>query len=55
MSKESKPADLLQHVYAAAADRPETYCPGCGYFHVVYGAHRADCTTNHQHTKKETA
>jgi hypothetical protein len=32
-------------VFAAAHDRPDTWCKGCGYHHVVYGAHRADCTT----------
>jgi hypothetical protein len=44
MSKESKPADLWRQVFAAAADRPQTWCVGCGYFRVVNGVHRADCT-----------
>ena len=45
MSKESKPADLWRHMFAAGHDRPGTSCKGCGYYHVVYGDHRADCTT----------
>ena len=44
MSKESKPRDLWRHLYAATAKRPTTWCKGCGYYHVSYGAHRADCT-----------
>jgi len=44
MSKESKPLDLWQHVFAAAHNRPDTWCKGCGYYHVVHDAHRADCT-----------
>ena len=45
MSKESKPRDRWSQVFTAAADRPDTWCRGCGYHHVAYGAHRADCTT----------
>jgi hypothetical protein len=44
MSKESKPRDLWRHVFAAAADRPDTWCKGCGYYHVIHSEHRADCT-----------
>jgi hypothetical protein len=44
MSKTSKPGDLWRQVYAAAANRPDTWCNGCGYFRVVNGVHRADCT-----------
>ena len=44
MSKESKPADRWQHVFAANHTRPGTWCKGCGYHHVVHGTHRADCT-----------
>jgi hypothetical protein len=43
MSKESKLSDLWRHVFAAAADRPDSWCKGCGYYHVVHGEHRADC------------
>lgn len=43
MSKESKPRDLWQQVFAAAADRPDSWCKGCGYYRVVTGAHRLDC------------
>ena len=43
MSKESKPADLWRHVFAAAQDRPDSWCKGCGYHRVVHGTHRADC------------
>ena len=45
MSKESKPADLWRHVFAAGHDRPGTWCKGCGYYRTVDGTHRADCTT----------
>jgi hypothetical protein len=31
MSKESKPGDLWRQLDAAAADRPDTWCKGCGY------------------------
>ncbi len=45
MSKESKPRDRWSQVFTADHDRPDTWCKGCGYHHVVYGRHRADCTT----------
>lgn len=45
MSKHTKLGDLWQHVFAAAADRPASWCKGCGYYNVVHGVHRADCTT----------
>lgn len=44
MSKESKPADLARQLNAAAADRPDAYCTGCGYFFVANKRHRDDCT-----------
>lgn len=44
MSKESKPRDLWRHVFAAAYDRPDTWCKGCGYYDAVHSTHRADCT-----------
>ena len=45
MSKESKPGDLWQQVFASAATRPRDYCPGCGYYPVAHNEeHRADCT-----------
>lgn len=44
MSKESKPRDRWSQVYTAAADRPKTFCPGCGYHRVAHGQHRLDCT-----------
>lgn len=43
MSKESKPRDRWHQVFAAATDRAG-FCVGCGYFHAVHQAHRADCT-----------
>lgn len=48
MSKESKPRDLWRQVFACAHDRPDTWCVGCGYYRVVRGVHRADCTANRQ-------
>jgi hypothetical protein len=45
VSKESKPRDLWRQVFAAPADRPDTWCKGCGYYHVVHGVHRDDCIT----------
>jgi hypothetical protein len=48
MSKESKPADLWRHVFAAAAERPADWCKGCGYHHIVYGTHRADCAITNE-------
>lgn len=44
MSKESKPRDRWSQVYSAAHDRPQEFCPGCGYYHVVNHIHRPDCT-----------
>ena len=59
MSKESKPRDLWRHVFDAAHDRPDTWCKSCGYYHVVHGAHRADCifaktSAGHGGKRKET-
>lgn len=48
MSKESKPRDRWSQVFTAATDRPDTYCPGCGYYRTVNGHHRADCTAKVQ-------
>lgn len=44
MSKESKPRERWRRVMQAPRDRPNTFCKGCGYYHVVYGVHRRDCT-----------
>jgi len=44
MSKESKPRDRWSQVYTAANDRPIDFCKGCGYYRVVNGEHRDDCT-----------
>lgn len=46
MSSESarESADRWRQVFAGAADRPATYCRGCGSYRVVHSAHRADCT-----------
>lgn len=44
MSKESKPRDRWSQLYSSAHVRPPDHCPGCGYYHVVNHAHRADCT-----------
>jgi hypothetical protein len=44
MSKNSKPADRWQQVFAAGHDRPDTWCRGCGYYLAAHGVHRADCT-----------
>ena len=45
MSKESKPRDRWRQLYQSAHDRPEAFCPGCGYYPAVNnGTHRADCT-----------
>ena len=44
MSSESarESADRWRQVFAGAADRPATYCRGCGSYRVVHSAHRAD-------------
>jgi hypothetical protein len=44
MSKESKPRDLARQLHASAHDRPADFCAGCGYYRVVNGFHRDDCT-----------
>lgn len=44
MSKESKPRDLFRQSIEAVRDRPDAYCPGCGYYRVAIGEHRGDCT-----------
>lgn len=44
MSKVSKPRDRFRQSIEAVRDRPEDYCPGCGYYRHSAGAHRADCT-----------
>lgn len=44
MSKESKPRDRWSQVFSAAATRPKTFCPGCGYYRSAHGHHRTDCT-----------
>ncbi|MCG5431221.1 hypothetical protein LV457_02815 [Mycobacterium sp. MYCO198283] len=51
MSKESKPADLWRQLDSSAADRPREFCPGCGYFRVAHGTHRADCTAERTATR----
>jgi hypothetical protein len=44
VSKESKPRDRWSQVFTAAADRPDEFCKGCGYYRVANGVHRADYT-----------
>lgn len=44
MSKESKSRDRFRQSIEAVRDRPDTFCPGCGYYHVTQGHHRTDCT-----------
>lgn len=44
MSKESKPRARWNHLNASTAARPKEYCKGCGYYYLVHGAHRNDCT-----------
>jgi hypothetical protein len=45
VSKESKPRDRWNQVYTAAKDRAQIdFCRGCGYYLVVHGEHRDDCT-----------
>ena len=44
MSKRSKPRDRWVQVNASSHTRPADFCAGCGYFRVVYGVHRDDCT-----------
>lgn len=46
MSKESKPRDRWDQVYTASRARPPEWCWGCGYYRVVHGTHRADCTAS---------
>jgi hypothetical protein len=46
MSKESKPRDRHRQSIEAVRDRPSDFCPGCGYFNVVQGYHRPDCTAH---------
>jgi hypothetical protein len=46
MSSESDPRDLWRGVFDSAASRPDTWCRGCGYYRVVNGEHRADCTAS---------
>lgn len=48
MSKESKPRDRWNQVFTAANDRPNDYCPGCGYYRHTNGNHRNDCTTQRE-------
>lgn len=45
MSKESKSRDRFRQSIESARDRPNDFCPGCGYHPVVNGGqHRTDCT-----------
>jgi hypothetical protein len=44
MSKESKRRDRYDQLDSAGHDRPDTFCPGCGYYLTVNGEHRNDCT-----------
>lgn len=46
MSKESKPRDLWRQLDAAANDRPNDFCKGCGYYRHANGHHRDDCTAD---------
>jgi hypothetical protein len=54
VSKDSKPRDLWRHVFAAAHDRPGSWCKSCGYYRVVHGAHRADCNCAAQRHRRCT-
>jgi hypothetical protein len=40
MTPAKKPIYTAARTPATAAD----YCPGCGYYRVVHGKHRNDCT-----------
>ena len=44
MSKQSKPRDRWQQVFAAAHNRTD-FCAGCGYYLAANCHHRADCTS----------
>jgi hypothetical protein len=46
MSKESKGRDRWSQVFSASHGRPANWCKGCGYYRVVHGVHRADCTVD---------
>jgi hypothetical protein len=53
MSKESKPRDRWSQVFTTSHDRPDAWCKGCGYYPVVHGDHRADCTSPPQVSERE--
>jgi hypothetical protein len=38
-----------------AAARPKGYCSGCGYFRVVHGFHRGDCTAHCDEERESSA
>ena len=42
--------ELWRQMDMDAHNRPDTWCKGCGYYRVVHGIHRTDCTST---TKKE--
>lgn len=44
MSKESKSRDRFRQSIEAIRDRPNDFCPGCGYYRANNDHHRADCT-----------
>ena len=46
MSKESKSRDRFRQSIEATRDRPGDFCTGCGYYRVVNGNHRGDCTAS---------
>ncbi|MCV7208824.1 hypothetical protein [Mycolicibacterium canariasense] len=54
MSKESKSRDRWRQLDASSADRPKSFCSGCGYHRVVTGKHRADCTAPQPETGAST-
>lgn len=43
-AKHTKRVDRWRKAFTSEHDRPSDLCPGCGYFAVVSGTHRADCT-----------
>ena len=42
-----------QAITDGANRRPDTWCRGCGYFHVVHRKHRADCTATQPDAQEE--
>lgn len=51
MSRASKPRDRWSQVFSTAHERSPLWCTGCGYWRVVHGRHRGDCTAQSLHDK----